>query len=41
MNQKCYLKTKGATMVSDVPVDLEPYTHDDSASEAVSDLNAT
>jgi hypothetical protein len=40
MNQKCHLETKGATMVSDVPADSEPYTHNDSASEAVSNLDA-
>jgi hypothetical protein len=39
-NQKCHLETEGATMVSDVPADSEPYTYDDSASEAVSNLDA-
>ena len=41
MNQKCHLETEGAIMVSDVPADLEPHTRDDSASEAVSILDAT
>ena len=41
MNQKCHLETKGATIVSDIPADLEPHTCNDSASEAVSNLNTT
>ena len=40
-NQECHSETEGATMVSDVPADLEPCTRDDSASEAVSVLDAT
>ena len=41
INQECYLETKGATMVSDVLADLESCSHNDSASKAVSNLNAT